>query len=143
MQRTQQHPPLKSNKKKLVGALPSIFAEIIFGFVYYIFVVRWIPVLFTLSETAGLMEGILFHVIFFLCQASFLKTILTDPGMIPDRYLEVCPLLLPSLLKYSSCLSSSLPSILLSQPAFLRFASSRPFSLAHHLFNYFYFDENE
>jgi hypothetical protein len=33
-------------------------------------------------------QVIVFHVLFMLCQASFFKTTLTDPGRIPDGYLE-------------------------------------------------------
>lgn len=79
---------IKTRKKRIVGALPFIFAELIFTFVYYVFVVRWIPTLFALQVESAVAQVLLFHVLFVLCQASFFKTTLTDPGSIPDGYLE-------------------------------------------------------
>jgi len=71
------------------GSFPFLFAEAIFGFVYFSFVIKWLVYLLSQGQWAvGLTQLIIFHVFFLLCQASFFMTTFTDPGEIPEGFME-------------------------------------------------------
>lgn len=81
--------PKMRPKRLSLGSLPFLFAEIIFGYVYFTFVVKWLTTLIAQKEiTLALVEMILFHVIFGLSQTSFFMTTFTDPGEIPEGFME-------------------------------------------------------
>lgn len=81
-------PPFKP-KRFNVGSLPFLFAELIFGWVYFTFVVIWIPAQFASGQVkTAIIELLFFHLFFILAQVSFFMTTFTDPGEIPEGFME-------------------------------------------------------
>eukprot|EP01111_Echinosteliopsis_oligospora_P009771 TRINITY_DN2927_c0_g1_i1.p1 TRINITY_DN2927_c0_g1~~TRINITY_DN2927_c0_g1_i1.p1 ORF type:complete len:295 (+),score=44.17 TRINITY_DN2927_c0_g1_i1:45-929(+) len=73
------------------GWIPFVMAEMMLGWSYYVFVIRWCVITLMLSDqdrsyVEGGIEIVVFHVLFILSQISFLRTIYTEPGHIPDGF---------------------------------------------------------
>jgi len=70
-------------------AFPYFVAQAIFGFVYYVFVFRYIWRLFSSAhEVEALFLFILFHIPFLMTQVAYFQCAFTDPGSIPDGFPE-------------------------------------------------------
>jgi len=80
----------QSCKKWGPTALPLYFAEVIFAFIYFVFVSRFIWGLVADGHIfVGILLVVLFHITFITCQASYFKVVFTDPGHVPDGFPEV------------------------------------------------------
>jgi len=71
------------------SAFPYFVAQAIFGFVYYVFVFRYIWKLFSSHhEVEAVFLCILFHIPFIITQIAYFQCVFTDPGGIPDGFPE-------------------------------------------------------
>jgi len=74
--------------RNVVGYLPVILAEVIFAWVYFSYITDFLWPLRLKSVAGTIAMFFLFHAVFIITQACFIKTIITDPGSIPDGFPE-------------------------------------------------------